>query len=46
MALTILFKFCGFIVYSKPNNMALTVFPGKILDTGKIVVKFSVCYVT
>ena len=29
--LTILFKFCVFIVHPKPNNMALTVFPGKSL---------------
>ena len=46
MALTILYKFCGFIVHSKRNNIALTVFPGKILDTRKIVSKFSVCHVT
>ena len=46
MALMILYKFCEFIVHSKPNNMALTVFSGKILDTRKIVFKFSVCHVT
>ena len=46
MALTIFFKFCGFVVHSKPNKMAITVFPGKILDTRKIVFKFPVCHVT
>ena len=30
MAPTILIKFCGFIVHSKPNNMTLSAFPGKI----------------
>ena len=39
-ALTILIKFCGFIVHSKPNNMTLLVFPGKILETRKIVFNF------
>ena len=37
MALTILFKFCVFIAHSKPNNMTLTAFPGKIPETSKIV---------
>ena len=46
IAPAILIKFCGFIVHSKPKNMALTVFPGKILDTRKIVFKYSVCHVT
>ena len=41
MALTILFKFCGFIVHSKPNNMTLSAFPRKIPETRKIVFKFS-----
>ena len=31
MAPTILTKFCGFIVHSKPNNMTLSAFPGKIV---------------
>ena len=33
MALTILIKCCGFIVHSKPNNMTLSAFPGKIPET-------------
>ena len=37
MALTILFKFGVFIVQSKPNNMALSAFPEKILEHIKIV---------
>ena len=37
MALTILFKFCVYIVHSKSNNMTLSAFPGKILETRKIV---------
>ena len=37
MALTILFKFCGFIVHSKPNNTTLSAFPGKIPETRKTV---------
>ena len=35
MALTILIKFCDFIVHSKPNNMTLSTFPGKISETRK-----------
>ena len=43
MALTILIKFCEFIVHSKSNNMTLPAFPGKIPETGKIFLKiFSV----
>ena len=40
MALTILFKFCVFIVHSKPNNMTPSAFPVKILETRKIVFNF------
>ena len=40
MAKTILIKFCGFIVHSKPNNMTLSTFPGKIPETRKIVFIF------
>ena len=40
MALTLLFKFCVLIVHSKPNNMILSAFPGKILETRKIVFTF------
>ena len=40
MASTILFKFCVFIVHSKPNNMTLSAFPEKILETRKIVFNF------
>ena len=40
MAPTILIKFCGFIVHSKPNNMTLSAFPGKIPETRKIVFNF------
>ena len=40
MASTILIKFCRLIVYSKPNYMALSVFPGKIPETGKIFLIF------
>ena len=36
MAPTILIKFCGFIVHSKPNNVILANFPGKIPETWKI----------
>ena len=32
---TNLMKFCGFIVHSKPNNMTLSAFPGKIPGTEK-----------
>ena len=35
LALTALIKFCGFIVHSKPNNVILANFPGKIPETGK-----------
>ena len=35
MAPTILFKFCGFIEHSKPNNMTLSIFSGKIPKTEK-----------
>ena len=40
MVLTILIKFCVFIVHSKPNNMTLSAFPGKILETRKTVFNF------
>ena len=40
IASTILIKFCGFIAHSKPNNMALLVFSGKITETGKIYFNF------
>ena len=40
MALTILFKFGVFIVHSKSNNMTLSDFSGKILETRKIVFNF------
>ena len=40
MALTFFIKFCGFIEHSKPNNMTLSAFPGKILETRKIVFNF------
>ena len=39
-ATTILIKFCGFIVKSKPNNMTPSAFPGKIPETRKIVFNF------
>ena len=42
MAPTILIKFCGFIVHVKPNNMALSAFPGKILETRKISFKIDI----
>ena len=35
MALTILIKFCGFIVHSKPNNMTLSAFLEKSLKLEK-----------
>ena len=35
MAPTILIKFREFIVHSKPNNMTLSAFPGKIPQTGR-----------
>ena len=37
---TIFIKFCGFIVHSNSNNMALSAFPGKILVTRKIFLNF------
>ena len=40
MAPTILIKFCGFIVHSKPNNMILSAFAGKIPVTRKIIYNF------
>ena len=40
MAITILIKFCGFIVHSKPKNMTLAAFPAKIPETRKIVFNF------
>ena len=40
MAPTILFKFCVFIVHSKPNNMTLSAFSAKFLETRKIVFNF------
>ena len=40
MAPTILLKFCGLIVYSKPNNVILLNFPVKIPKTGKIYFNF------
>ena len=36
MSLTILTKFCGFIVHLKPNNKIISAFLGKIPETGKI----------
>ena len=40
MALTIWIKVCRFIVHSKPKNMTLSAFFGKILETRKIVFNF------
>ena len=40
MATTVLINFRGFIVHSKPNNMTLSAFPGKIPETRKIVFNF------
>ena len=40
MAPTILIKFFGQIVHSKPNNMILANFPEKIPETGKIFLIF------
>ena len=37
MAPTIFIKFCGFIVHSNPNNMALSAFPEKILVNRKLI---------
>ena len=42
MALTILIKFCGFIVHSKHNNITLSAFPGKSLKLEKQFFLFSV----
>ena len=39
MAPTILIKFCGLIVHSKPNNVILANFSRKIPETGKIFFK-------
>ena len=36
MAPTILIKFCGLIDHSKPNNVVLSAFPGRILVNRKI----------
>ena len=36
MAQTILIKFSGFKVYSKPNNLRLSAFPRKFPETRKI----------
>ena len=35
MAPTKLFKFCGFTVHSKPNNVTLSAFPEKIPEIEK-----------
>ena len=35
MAQTKLIKFCGFSVYSKPNNVTLSVFPEEMPETKK-----------
>ena len=40
MAPTILIKFCGLIVHSKPNNVILANFPEKIPETRKTVFNF------
>ena len=40
MVPTIFIKVCEFIVHSKPNNMTLSGFPGKITETRKIVFNF------
>ena len=42
MATTILIKFGEFRVHSNPNNMTLTAFPGKVPETGKIFLNFSI----
>ena len=39
MAQTILIKFSGFKVYSKPNNLRLSAFPGKFPEARKIYYK-------
>ena len=38
MAPTKLIKFCRFTVHSKPNNMTLSIFPGKIPETRNIYI--------
>ena len=40
MAPTSLIEFCGFIIYSKPNNMTILAFTEKIPETRKIVFNF------
>ena len=40
MAPTILIKFCGLTVHSKPKNMTLSAFPEKIPETRKLVFNF------
>ena len=40
MAATILIQICGFIVHSKPNNMTLSAYSGKIPVTRKTVFNF------
>ena len=44
MAQTIFIKFCGFIVHSSPNNMALSDFPEKIIVPRKMFNFLSVAY--
>ena len=41
MVQTIFIKFCGFIVHSNLDNMALSAFPGKILVTGILILYLS-----
>ena len=38
MAATILIKFCGLMVHSKPNNVILESFPGKSLKLNNFLV--------
>ena len=45
MAPTIFIKFCGFIAHSNLNNMALSVFPKKILVTS-IIYFFLIFYLS
>ena len=40
MAPAILLKLCGFILHSKPNNMALSTFPGKFPEARKVELNF------
>ena len=40
MALTILIKFCGFIVHSKPHNITLSAIHGKSFNLKKIFFNF------